>query len=337
MSFQITTPVSGKLRITQTMWEDFLCNPVLAARVIMGIELDAFQAARLRYYWWVKIVIDSSGFSSGKTIVDFLFACLRAILIPDQWIGVYYPVFDTGKQTFWNYFDTIKHPIFRGQMGRIEEDEGASGKQEEDGFFKAHFRNGSHITMPAPSFNKGAFTQASLRFNTIIVEEWTHIDAGSTGIDDQLIGRTTRQSFNQFHPIWGNHILLTAPAKNRRHPGFRRFDRHQKKVDADDPDYANLHYCYKDYSDIPSRTGKSFRDEYRNMSTIELRRTVTDAGEWLGEGFGLWGLSGASWFPHSSLEAAQISGAKRGLVPVFSREEMIQAMNEASRAAGADV
>ena len=32
------------------MWGDFLCDPVLAAHVIFGIKLDAFQAARLRSY-----------------------------------------------------------------------------------------------------------------------------------------------------------------------------------------------------------------------------------------------------------------------------------------------
>src|ERR1039457_1078370 len=97
-----TTPEKPPgLRVTHDMWVSMLCDPVMAAFVIFGVRLDGFQAARLRYYWWVQNVIDSSGITSGKTIVDFLFLSLRCILIPNQEVAIYYPSFETGKTSFW--------------------------------------------------------------------------------------------------------------------------------------------------------------------------------------------------------------------------------------------
>ena len=302
------------------MWEDFLCDPVKAAFVIFGLKLDAFQSARLRYYWWVPKVIDSSGFSSGKTIVDWAFANLRCLLLPDQAVGVYYPVFETGKNSFWQYYRTITAPIFRAQMGRMDE-EGAEGNSKTEGSacFKAFFRNGNTLFMPAPSFMKAAQTQASLRFNTLLVEEWTHIDAGSTGIDDQLIGRVTRPSWNQHHPIWGNHLLFTAPAKTRMHPGARRLKASERRVKRGAPDYACLSYSYKDYSDRPCHTGKSFAEEYRIHGTIETKKNVTSRGEWLGEGLGIWGSHATGWFTEEAIQQAVAHGRARNVVPVLGR------------------
>src|ERR1035438_3659028 len=82
--------LAGALSISVAYWEAMLCDPVMAAWAIFGVELDVFQQNRLRYYWWIMKVIDNSGFSSGKTIVDWLFCQLRCLLLPDQDVGVYY-------------------------------------------------------------------------------------------------------------------------------------------------------------------------------------------------------------------------------------------------------
>lgn len=305
------------------MWEDFLCDPVLAARVIMGYTLDAFQAARLRYYWWVLNVIDSSGFSSGKTIVDWIWANLRCVLIPERQVGVYYPVFETGKNSFWRYYRDCSASIFRAQIGRTDEmgEDGGAGRTEGSACFKAYFRNGSTLFMPAPSFMRAAATQASMRFNDIIVEEWTHIDASSTGIDDQLIGRVTHPTWNQHHPVWGNHFVFSAPAKSQRHPSYRRFRQHQKRVESGDPSYACLGYSYKDYSTLRAHTGKTFQEEYRIESTIAARRNVSP-GDWLGEGLGIWASTGTGWFSEDALAACREAASRRGLLACTSRAQL---------------
>lgn len=317
--------VPAPLRITQTMWADFLGDPVKAAWVIWRIKLDAFQAARLRYFWWCQNVIDSSGFSSGKTIVDWVFANLRLILLPDQDVGVYYPVFETGKNTFWQYYQkrALRTPMFNAQLGRTDEKDD-DGRVQGAACFKAFFRNGNTLFMPAPSFMKAAATQASMRFNTLIIEEWTHIDASSTGIDDQLLGRATKPSWNQHHPIWGNHILLTAPAKTRLHPGYARYRTFERAAQRGDPTYAVPSYSYKDYSDLPCETGKSFAEEYRIHSTIGTKKKVTNKADWLGEGLGIWGQSAVGWFTEQAMLQCVANGRARGVLPVLSRAQFEQ-------------
>jgi hypothetical protein len=304
------------------MWGDFLCDPVMAAEIIFGIRLDAFQALRLRYYWWVQNVIDSSGVSSGKTIVDWLFLNLRCILIPDQEVAVYYPVFEQGKLTFWEYYSKIQSPLFRAQLGvpllEQGEQKAGDGTAHGAGCYKAFYRSGGKVLMPAPSFMKDAVTQGSIRLNVLVVEEWTHVDASSDGINKQLIDRTSRPCWNQHHPIWGNHILFTAHAQTRRHPSYARYRNHQRRIERGDPTYANISFSYKDYSGLTSHTGKSFREEYRIEATIRNKRNVCSKVEWLGQGFGIWGLDGDGWFTEEAVNAAIESGRRRGVTPVLS-------------------
>src|SRR5438552_2958561 len=114
------TSIAPHLRITQTMVEDFLIDPVLGAKVIMGIDLDWFQAARLRTYWWVPNVIDHSGVSTGKSFAGVWLAMnLRAALMEGQTLGAYYQTFQAGKEIFWQNYTKIRHPIFMAQLGRI--------------------------------------------------------------------------------------------------------------------------------------------------------------------------------------------------------------------------
>ena len=318
------------------MWEDFLCDPVLATWVIFGIKLDAFQAARLRYYWWVQNVVDSSGVSSGKTIVNWLFLNLRCILLPDQEVAIYYPVFETGKMSFWEYYQKIKSPIFRAQLGQptnLEPGEQKDGDGTAHGAacYKAFYRNGGKCLMPAPSFMKDAVTQASVRLNVLVVEEWTHIDASSDGINKQLIDRTTRPCWNQHHPIWGNHILFSAHAQTRMHPACKRFRDHQRRADSGDPTYANVSYSYKDYSGLTSHTGKSFREEHRIEGTINNKRNTCSKVVWMGQGFGSWGASGTGWFTEEAILQCVANGKARGVTPVLSRRQMEEVQSLKSR------
>lgn len=323
----IVPQVPAALRITQTMWEDFLCDPVMAAWIIFGYRLDAFQAARLRYYWWTQNVIDSSGVSSGKTVVIWLFLNLRAILLPDQESAIYYPTFETLKTSFWEYYAKCRAPIFRAQLGQAMQlepgDERAGdGTLHGAACYKAFFRNGSQVKGPAPSFMKDSVTQVSLRVNTMVVEEWPNVDASSDGIDKVLIDRTSRPCWNQHHPIWGNHLLLSGHAETRMHPSHKRFKDHQKLVGRGDPQFANISYSYKDYSRLPSyNPGKTWQDECRIEATIRAKRNTCSQVDWMGQGFGIWTESGVGWFTEAAILQCIDNGRRRGVTPCLSRRQ----------------
>lgn len=319
----IVSAAPKRLAVTQAMVEDFLCDPVMGAKVILGYDLDAFQKARLRYYWWVPNGVDSSGYSSGKTIVDWIYIALRCLLIPGHHAGVYYPTFETGKLSFWTYYRACQSPIFRAQMGRTDENGESEGKTKSEGAacFKAFYRNGSQTLMPAPSFVKDAHTQASLRLNTLLVEEWTHVDAMGDGINKQLLGRVSRPSWNQHHPIWANHIHFTAPAKESNHPGYPRYQGISRKVRTGNPSFFAITYSHRDFSDLKCHTGKTFREEYRVESQIAQMKTSLPDSEWLAEGLGVWSESGQVFYTEGALGACVDAGVSRGVLPLVGRRQ----------------
>jgi len=323
--------IPKRLAITQTMWEDLLFDPVKAAYVLMGWELDVFQACRLRYYWFTLESIDSSGFSSGKTIIDWAFLNLRCTLLPGRQVVAWYYTFDQMKRTFWKYYKTCPGKIWRAQLGGIDErgDEQDSTSRGASCYI-ARYKNGAQLEAPATNVSQDANTQSSTRYHDGLIEEWTHMDAaGSTAIDGQLKGRISMETYNQHHPIWGNHILMTAPAKTRGHPAWPRVKKLEARIAKGDPRASSLHYSYKDYSDLPTSTGRSFRQRFRVDSTIDSLRSTLSPADFLGEGLGVYGANGRGWFTEEAVEAAQARGERSGLLPVLSRSQYEERMMRA--------
>jgi hypothetical protein len=297
--------VPKRLRVTETMVCDFLVDPVMGVKVIFGAELDVFQQVRLRAYWWVPDVIDSSGFSTAKTLCFWLFLNLRCIIIPDQVCGAYYYTFETGKQTFWSYYRSgfARTPIFQAQLGKLDEmgDE-AKSLVKGPACFVASFKNGSEIKMPAPSWTQDARSQASLRFNVVGIDEWTKVEAsGSTGIDDQILGRVTRPCWNQHHPLWGNHTVFLATAEPMSHVAYRRYQAFQRRISRGDPSCACLSFSFKDYSNKRCQTGKTFREEFRMEQKLESMKAQFTRQHYLCEVLGVWSRSGRGWYSDEAL------------------------------------
>ena len=303
--------------LPEDLWRTLLCDPVLAARLVLGLHLDTFQCARLRYYWWVPNCMDESGFSSGKTIVDWAFVCLRAILLPDQVIGIYYPTGDQGRQVIWPRFTDCRAELYRQQVGKLDEEGDITEKKrsQASSCYTAWFRSGSKVMLPTPNFVKNSFSNAGFRFNTLLCEEWTHADAMSDGINEQLVGRNSRESLNQDHPLWMNHYLFTATAKPRSHPSYARYREYEREVQSGNPHYAILRYSYKDYSNLPSPSGKTFAEEYRNEVAVEQVRKGKDPAYILGELFGVRAATGRGWFGEEDIAGCIARGTAAGLVP----------------------
>lgn len=315
---QVYVPALPKrLQITQTMVEDFLFDPVLAARVLLGYDLDVFQRVRLKIYWFVPNVVDSSGYSSGKTICNFIFCNLRALLLPNHVVGVYYPRFEQGKKTFWEYFYQCKHPLFRAQLGN--EDRGKQEKgNEAAACFTQYYQNGNRLLLPAPDWDKKSPAMASMRYNTGLLDEYTQVDDREKGretVDEQFMGRMTAESYNQNHPVWANHVLFTAPARTRNHASWQRAREFIAKAEQGDPDFAHISFNFKDYSELRSNNGRSYRDRFRVEKNIALRRTKMDHAAVLGDIYGIWANSGKGWYGRESLDRCVELGRVAGLRP----------------------
>ena len=66
---------------------DFIIDPVMGIRVMLGVELDDFQAYCIRIMHFVQNVMDCSGFSTGKSLRDFCYQNYRALTNTTfQWV-----------------------------------------------------------------------------------------------------------------------------------------------------------------------------------------------------------------------------------------------------------
>jgi hypothetical protein len=244
------------LEISEDDVVDLLYDPAMAVQVIYGIWLDAFQSVRLKRYWFVPDVEDSSGYSSGKTAVGFLWINTRAVLIPDQVGMVVYPTFQQGKDNFWKYYRDFNCETFQSQLGKVDlagDDEGKANTKE-PACWKQYFLNGSEIRMPAPNFLQQSTTLAGLRTNTQLIDEYNKIlgtEGGEVGVRKQILGRNTRASFNKNHPVWCNHVVKMSTAELSDHPSWEAHLRQVKQVERGNPNFAYETWNYKDYSNLP--------------------------------------------------------------------------------------
>lgn len=319
--------IPARLKITQTLIEDAIYDPVGPCQYIFNEELDYFERVRLKICWHTPRVMDSSGFSSVKTRGMWRISVLRAIILWDHVSAVYYQNFPNGQLVYWKHFNEVaaRAPIFRAQMGRqrIVGLDGATGEEAKavgkgPSCWQCDFKNGSKVMMPAPGFFTDAKTQAGLRFNDLYIDEWTKIVAtGTTGIDDQLIGRTTRHSFNQNHPLFCNHHLFLATAEDVSHPGYARFKSYEDEQKRGNPDYYVFSMSYKDYSDKPFDSQVTHKEKFRVDKVInDLRKGKSRAG-FLQEAFGIWSRNGRGWYVNEMMN----QGYKLGSQIILGRNE----------------
>lgn len=320
--------------MTRTMMDDFLMNPVLAARIAFpALEMDAFQRARLKLEWILPYFEDCSGVSTAKTLVaDWVFAQLRALLIVNgsngQQVGVYFPNFQSGKESFWEYYskEWCSSAFFRAQLGQRTADESAEAdsRKKQPSVYIQHFRNGSTVKMPAPSAARDAATQKSLRFHTIIIEEVSEWDTlTDIGVDGELVPRCTAEAWNPDHPIWGNHFKFLYHAESQSHPSWRRHHEMELEARRGNPNYGCFAWSYKDFSGRKRRDGSTF-NRLRESAAKALHlssRTLSDADR-LATHFGLWSKQGKGWFTQELIDAATARGVASGAVPAFDRRHL---------------
>jgi hypothetical protein len=299
--------VPDVIQLKQSLVEELLIDPVLAAWVIMGAELDIFQQARLRFYWWTPVTVDSSGVSTAKTLEHFIYVNLRCILMYDHVSGSYFPNFQTAKDEFWPYFDRFIEtaPLFRAQF---KVDHNKLGEHKYPGAWVMDYKNKSKFIMPAPSFMTDSQTQASRRFNTLVVDDWLRAEDMGEGISKQLVDRVTRACFNKNHPIWCNHQKFLGHAETPSHKGYMRYRGYRRAILDGSQRHSLITFSFRDWT-------PKFAQKYREDNVIkDAKRTLT-ASQFERQYDGIWSRDGANYYPESVL----YRNCRQHVVPCFGR------------------
>jgi hypothetical protein len=295
------------MKITDRDLAAFIRDPVMAAAVLLGWELDAFQAAALRFDWWFPVTVDDSAVSTGKTLRTNLLTTLRATLIPNQEILVYYPVWQIGKDEYWPYFaKTIERSDFF--LDQLKPHRGGVAEHLDSGCWRLEFKNGSRILMPAPGFEKDAQSQASRRCNTLVVDDWRRVVDMGEGVDKQLIDRATAPSFNASHPVWCNHVHLKGHAEKPSHPSQRRVKGYRRLIRDGSMRPHIYSFCHKDIS-------AKWAPLIRPDETIREQKATLPRDQFIRQWLGITQRDGRTYYP----EAVLLGVCRIEIVPELKR------------------
>lgn len=328
-----------KYVVTQGMIEDLLFNPAMAAKIFFDISLDAFQSAALKIQWLSYDTEDHSGHGSSKTLRAWILANLSCILFPNCVVGVVYQNAQSGRDNFWKYYSDTRYmtPLFRAQMGRFDKgSHKGRATAKEPGNWKLFFKDGSRVEMPAPGHTGDAEKLGSWEVNRMVIDESNKIRRMGSGIENQLLNRVRLQTPNPNHPVWQNKIWRFGTAETADHPAFPIHQVRIKDEARGDPTLYSFGFCYKDWSNIICPTGKSFRDQIPNWTTIKASNREMTKARRMAEAFGIYALASEGWYGAEGLEAAEEAGRKRMLEPILSRAEDRDANENVHFFAGVD-
>jgi hypothetical protein len=266
MAFQLQANLARRL----------ICDPVMAAHVLLGSEMDVFQRARFRYWWFTPTVMDHSGVSVAKSEMLCDLALLRLLLLPaashkkPRIVTVYYPSQGTAEEVLLPKIDERlkRSNVFFRQVRR----------QHGGGFYRTkknviliEMRDGSWLEIPAGDFMKDSQNQASKRFNDLLADEVSKMDMLGQGVSKELMQRNTRECFNPNHPVHANKTLFLAHAEAPEHPYYKRYAGLRRKILQGSQDHVTLTSSYRDYrGEFYKRYGQDPEKKAKEQYLTEL-------------------------------------------------------------------
>jgi hypothetical protein len=292
-------------RVTAMMIEDMMFNPILAAKVIMGIELPPHQELRVMTMWTKSFTIDDSGFSTGKTFNLSLVAALRSVMFRDRISGMISKTYAQGKIMF-RYFDNWanNNPRFRNairmRQGKIQIVHGS------DVHF-IDFRGGAQIRVLPPDFMKDSERLRGERWHDGYFDEWTTF-GNMRALNKTVIGRVTNVNDYPDCPVRQNHIHMGSTPNFTHHPSYGLVKKIQKQIRAGHTDYARF---TSNYRHIP-KTSRFNR--LVNRKTIFLMQTNLPKNMVKTEVDGLWQKDSGTYYSSAVVNAAQYPGDPKNIL-----------------------
>lgn len=276
----------------------------MASTVLLGTELDIFQAARLRTWWFTPTVLDHSGVATAKTETAIMWALLRLLLLPNptdtsgmaRIVTHYFPRKGLADE---EYLPRFEKYVERSNLlyRQIKLQIGRKMWRQLDGCVRLEFLSGARLELPAGDFMKDSQNQASKSFNDLIVDEAGEIDLRSKGVNLQLVARARMRCFNPFHPIWMNHKKFLGHAEEPGHPYHKRQKSIDKARKQGSQDHGSFTACYLDYrGELKRKYG-----EVAAKQAADQKTGLTDA-EFKQIWIGLWARGSKSWYGASQLE-----------------------------------
>jgi len=299
---QQRTPYGPKYKydnlVTATMIEDMLFDPVLAAKVLLDVDIPPHQELRLLTMWTNHFSMDDSGFSTGKSFTAAVCMALRSMLIPNRISGVLSGTFRQGKLIF-SYFDkwyrnskifrsTIKH---QGGKPKI-----THGQEVHEIFFKG----GSTCRVLPPNLLQDSQRLRSERWHDGYFDEWTTYGNYKT-LTSTMFGRVTAvgSGFDSC-PVRGNHIHCMSTPDYTYNPAYEVVEKIESQISSGQTGYARF---TSNYRHVPmTRKWRKLVD----LRTIRLMQDTNPRGVTASEIDGLWQDDSESYYSSKEIEISRM-------------------------------
>jgi len=294
----------GHHDLAPTAWmvEDLRRDPVLAAKVILDIELPPHQQARLWAMWTSTFMMDSSGIGTGKTFNVAICAALRSILFEERVGCGLSKTFRQGQLIF-GYFDGWARtcPLFRAQLSRNSKAEPALGHSPLG--WIASFKNLSQFRVLAPNLLNDAQQMESESWNDGYFDEWVRW-GNEMALNRTIMGRVRKPlhaNWRSDSQIARNHRLLCSSAGYQWSPAYANVKRWQEQIAKGDKRYEMQSW---DFRDVPPEWGHVL-----DMDMIEHMQLTLPDDICQMTLFGVWMKDSLGWYRASTVAAARDTSA----------------------------
>lgn len=271
-------------------------DPILAAKVLLGIRVPPHMELRLLLMWTSHFTSDDSGISTGKSFTHAVVACLRSILFPDRTSGIISATFRQGQLIFQNILDWYdKSPLFRYH---IRHEKGQRKIVGGNSVNTATFNNGSQIRMLPPSQSKNATNLRSERWNDLYLDEWTTFGHYKM-ITGTMFGRVTKTQDFKDCPVRQNHIHLTSTPHYTYHPSYSIIKLINRNMKSHPGDWARF-TC--NYTNIPDNDKWGWLFPRKTITTMVATNTASFIKS---EVLGLWQKGSISYYDQHLIDLAR--------------------------------
>jgi len=285
--------------VTVAMIEDMMFDPILAAKVLLGIRMPPHQELRTLKMWTTHFTVDDSGFSTGKSFTFAVVSALRSMLFAGRISGVLSGTFRQGKLIF-QYYDRWAHTskIFRCSL---QSTKGQPRLIHSQDAFTAWFRAGAEIRILPPNLMQDAERLRSERWHDGYVDEWT-IFPKYDAITKTIYGRCSQNNpYNRQCQVRGNHLHLGSTPQYEHSPSYSLIKTVNGHMERGNTNYARF---TSNYRHVPrTKPWEGFVD-YR---TIYGMQTMNPPGVVRSEVDGVWQSDSQSYYLSSEVDAVRAS------------------------------
>lgn len=301
------------VRVTSMMVEDMLFDPILAAKVLLGIRVPPHEELRILLMWTKHWTLDDSGFSTGKSFTYAIVAALRSMLLCNRISGILSGTFRQGKLIFANFdrwYSSSK--IFRNC---VKMSQGKPRLIHGSEAFVAYFRGCSEVRVLPPNFMQDSERLRSERWHDGYFDEWTTF-GNFKAFTSTIVGRVTAANDFPDCPVRQNHIHLSSTPTFTHHPSYKIVKQTQANIDGGNHSYGRFTVNYRH---IP-KTAKW--QNLVNRKVIFTMQTMNPKGVVESEVDGRWTTDSLSYYSASVLDGPDLRKKIPVLLQRYKRDDV---------------